>query len=169
MTILETKRLILKKLTPADAPFILVLLNDPAFICHIGDKGVRDLEGAQSYITLRAGKSYETNGFGMYLTIEKESGQSIGLCGLVKRAEFDFPDVGYAFLPKSTGKGYATESAAAVLKYGNDVLNIPHIIGITSPDNAASVKVLEKIGLHYEKMIIFPDDQKENMLFVQKK
>ena len=100
MEILETNRLILRQLSTEDAAFILELVNEPSFIQNIGDRGVRTLEDARAYILRVAISSYEKNGFGLYLVELKDSGQSIGMCGLIKRDGLEDVDIGYAFLPR---------------------------------------------------------------------
>ena len=114
MKILETDRLILRQLSTEDAAFILELVNEPSFIQNIGDRGVRTLEDARAYILRVAISSYEKNGFGLYLVELKDSGQSIGMCGLIKRDGLEDVDIGYAFLPRFWLKGYAVEAAAAI-------------------------------------------------------
>ncbi|HXQ38537.1 MAG TPA: GNAT family N-acetyltransferase, partial [Anaerolineales bacterium] len=109
MKILETERLVLRQLSLADAEFILELLNEPSFIQNIGDRGVRTLDDARAYILRVPVKSYEQHGFGLYLVILKESSESIGMCGLIKRDTLEDVDIGYAFLPKFWSKGYAIE------------------------------------------------------------
>lgn len=152
-TILETDRLRLRELGEADAPFILELLNEPSFIENIVDKGVRNLDQACDYINKGPVKSYRQNGFGLYLTELKDLETPIGMCGLVKREGLDHPDIGYALLPAFWSKGYAYESAAAMLEYAKTILKLPLVVGITSPDNIGSARVLEKIGLKFERMI----------------
>ncbi len=165
MNILETDRLFLRRLAPDDAEFMLDLLNQPSFIQFIGDRGVRTVEAARAYILNGAVKSYERNGFGLYLTALKESGVPIGICGLVKRDALENVDVGFAFLPQFWLKGYAYESASAVMDYGRNVLGLLRIVGITAPDNAGSIRVLEKIGLRFERMIRLSADDIELKLF----
>ena len=165
MNIIETDRLILRKLTPEDAEFMLDLLNQPSFIQFIGDRGVRTVEAARAYISNGAVKSYERHGFGMYLTALKEGGVPIGICGLVKRDTLEDVDVGFAFLPQFWLQGYAYESASAVMEYGRNVLGLPRIVGITDPDNAGSIRVLEKIGLRFERIVRLSADDIELKLF----
>src|SRR6185503_13067540 len=109
MNILETERLQIRQLSREDAPFILQLVNEPSFIQNIGDRGVRTLADANSYILNGPVASYARNGFGLYLVVLKETNESIGMCGLIKRAGLDDVDIGYAFLPKFWSKGYAVE------------------------------------------------------------
>lgn len=165
MIILETERLILRKLSTDDAEFILQLLNEPSFLRYIGDKGVRNLDEARQYILNGPVESYERNGFGLYLVESKESKLPIGMCGLVKRDGLTDADVGFAFLPAYWLKGYAVESASAVLAYGRNVLGLKRILGITLPDNHSSINVLKKIGLKFEQMVSLSDDRQELMLF----
>ena len=159
--ILETERLILRHLSTDDAPFILELLNEPSFLRYIGDKGVRTIEDACLYILNGPLESYERYGFGLYLVELKESGLPIGISGLVKRPALTDADIGFAFLPAYWSKGYAVESAAAVLAYGREILGLNRILAITSPDNEMSAKLLGKIGLRFDRMIRLSEDQPE--------
>lgn len=161
MNILETERLFLRQFSTDDANFILRLLNEPSFIRNIGDRGVRTLEDARSYLTRVPIASYERNGFGLYLVVLKESGESIGMCGLIKRDALEDVDIGYAFLPEYWSKGYAVESAQAVKDYARDVIGLKRLVAITDPENQGSIRVLEKIGLKFEKMIRLSEDDIE--------
>ncbi len=165
MILLETERLALRKLSTDDAEFILVLLNEPSFLRYIGDKGVRNLDDARQYILTGPVESYERNGFGLYLVELKETKLPLGMCGLVKRDGLTDADVGFAFFPAYWSKGYAVESAAAVLAYGRNVLGLQRILGITLPDNQSSINVLKKIGLKFEQMVSLSEDRQELMLF----
>lgn len=165
MIVLETERLILRKLSVDDAEFVLELLNEPSFLRHIGDKGVRNLEDARGYILNRLIASYERNGYGLYLVEIKESGIPIGISGLVKRDTLPDADIGFAFLPEYWARGYAVESALAVMKYARETLKLDRILAITSPDNEASAKLLGKIGLRFDRMITLSDDGDEVRLF----
>jgi RimJ/RimL family protein N-acetyltransferase len=108
---------------------------------------------------------YARVGFGLYLTELKEDGSPMGICGLVKRDFLDDVDIGFAFLPKYWGHGYAYEAASAVLAYGQRVLGLKRIVAITAPDNDRSARLLEKLGLRFERMIRYPDDGQEVRLF----
>lgn len=166
MNLIETDRLILRKLSVDDAEFILDLLNQPSFIHYIGDRGVRTLEDAKRYILAGAVTSYERFGFGLYLTQLAEGQIPIGICGLVKRDSLKDADVGFAFLPQYWSKGYALESATAVLGYARNTLGLKRILGITTPDNLGSIRVLEKAGLKFERIIQLPGEKTELKLFV---
>jgi ribosomal-protein-alanine N-acetyltransferase len=165
MTILETKRLRLRRLTLDDAPFIVELLNDPAFLRFIGDKGVRTLDDARNYLLKGPLDSYARLGFGLYLTELREGGTPIGICGLVKRETLQDVDIGFAFLPQFFGKGYAFESAAAVMAHAKNALGIARVVAITSPDNDGSIRVLEKVGLKLERMMRLTPDTPEIKFF----
>ena len=163
--LLETERLVLRKISTDDAEFVLELLNQPSFIRFIGDRGVRNLDDAKQYILNRLIASYERNGFGLYLVELKPDGTPIGISGLVKRDALPDADIGFAFLPAYWAKGYAVESAAAVMNYAREVLGLTRIVAITSPDNEASAKLLGKIGLRFERMIKLSEDAEEVKLF----
>jgi len=165
LKVLETDRLILRWLSADDAEFILELLNEPSFLRFIGDKWVRTLEDARDYILNGPADMYKRLGFGLYLTELKDDGVPIGICGLIKRDVLEDVDIGFAFLPRFWAKGYAYESASAVMAYGKNVLGLNRIVAITSPDNLASAKLLEKLGLRFERMIRLSKDAEELRLF----
>ena len=165
MTILETERLILRRLSVDDAEFILRLLNEPSFLQFIGNKGVRNISDAQDYILKGPLKSYERFGFGLYVVELKKGQVSIGICGLIKRDSLKDVDIGFAFLPEFWKKGYAFESASAVMVYGRDVVGLDRIVAIANPDNHVSIGVLEKLGLRFERMIKLAPDEPEIKLF----
>ena len=151
MTVLQTGRMTLRRLTPADAPFIRELVNEPSWIRYIGDRGVRSEEDARAYLLKGPIAMYERYGFGLWMCESRESGEALGICGLIKRDSLEDVDIGFAFLPRYWGQGYAQESAAAVLDYGREVLELDRIVAITSPDNTPSIRLLEKLGLRLEK------------------
>ena len=162
--ILETERLSLSELSPEDAPFILELLTSRGFKENIGDRGVRDLEGAAGYID-RARAGYAANGFGLWRCDVKATGEAAGLCGLVKRDGLERPDVGYAFLEPFWGRGYASEAAAAALAYGRQTLGLPVVVAITTPANLGSIAVLRKIGLRDAGTIRLPGYDHDSAYF----
>lgn len=165
MIVLKSDRLTLREVDLEDAPFILELLNTTGFIANIGDRGVRTESEARDYITERVIGSYQTHGFGMWLVVQTTKGLAMGLAGLVKRDGLDVPDVGYAFVPRAWGQGYAQEAAAAVLKHARDVMGIPKLAAITSAENYASMAVLRKIGFTYQGMIQLPGIEHESTYF----
>jgi len=163
---LETERLTLREVSTDDADFILRLLNEPSFLRFIGDKGVRNLQDARQYILNGPIASYNQNGFGLYLVVLKSTNTSIGMCGLIKRETLADVDIGFAFLPEFWNKGYALESATAVFSYGKDVLKLPRIVAITNKDNVTSGKLLERLGLHFDRLIDLNGDGDETKLFI---
>lgn len=166
MPVLETDRLVLRHLAPeTDADFILKLLNEPSFIRYIGDKKVRTLDDARQYIQDGPMKSYEENGFGLNKVELKSTGEPIGISGLVKRDTLPEPDIGFAFLPEYWNQGYAIESARAVMDHARNVLALDRVVAITSQDNDASARLLEKIGLKFSRMIRLTDNAPEIKLF----
>lgn len=166
MIVLETDRLRLRWLTADDAAFMFELVNDPTWIEFIGDRNVKTVEAARAYVTEKYVADYVGHGFGLNLVELKESGTPVGICGLIKREGLDDVDVGFAFLPRYAGLGYATESAAAVLEHGRRVLGIGRIVAITTPNNARSIRVLEKVGLRFEKIIRIKGDDEDLALYV---
>jgi RimJ/RimL family protein N-acetyltransferase len=165
MKVLETDRLSLRWLSTEDAVFILELLNEPSWLQFIGDRGVRTLEDARTYILTGPVEMYTRLGFGLYMVELKEGGIPIGICGLVKRDFLDDVDVGFAFLPAYWGQGYAYEAASAVIAYGAEVLNLKCIVAITALDNHRSARLLEKLGLRFERMVSYPGEDQEIRLF----
>jgi RimJ/RimL family protein N-acetyltransferase len=165
LKVLETERLVLRRLTADDAEFIVELLNQPSFLRYIGDKEVRNNADAVRYLQTGPIASYEHFGFGIYLVSLKAGGTAIGMCGLVKREQLPDVDIGFAFLPEFWSQGYAFESAAAVMAYSRNVLGLKRIVAITSLDNEASIRLLGKIGLEFEGLIRLAEDQPEIRLF----
>ena len=181
---LFTDRLLIREIVAesgADAEFILELLNAPKFIKYIGDRGVRTVEQAREFIETRYRKSYSDHGYGLYLVQiytpqwkllgmpEKErvemllQNKPIGMCGFVKRDYFEFPDLGFAFLPEHEGKGYGFESATAMLEYGSNKLGFSKVLAITTQDNDASVGLLKKLGFSFDRIFKNPEGEELNL------
>jgi len=165
MQILETTRLVLHPFTDEDCEFILELLNEEAFLRYVGDKGVRTLEDARTYIQRGPQASYNEQGFGLYRVDLKETGEPIGMCGLLQRDTLEYPDMGFALLERFWGNGYASESASAVRKFGKNELALDRIDAITSPDNHTSIGLLEKIGFQFKKRVVLANGEPEVKLF----
>lgn len=164
---IETARLTLRRLTEDDAEFILGLLNEPSFLQFIGDRGVRTVEDARAYIQKGPVASYERHGFGLLLVTRNQDGAPIGMCGLLKRDALDDVDVGFAFRPAYWSQGYAFEAASAVIAHGNTALGLRRVAAITQPDNAGSIRVLEKLGLRFERMVTMPGETTEIQFYVR--
>ena len=168
MKVLETERLILRRVTVEDSEFILELLNDPSWLRYIGDRGVRTLDEARDYISQTLIAMYERLGFGLYLTELKDESTPIGICGLIKRDALEDVDIGFAFLPEFRGKGYAYEAALAVMQYGKRTFGLKRLVAITSPDNYVSARLLEKLGFNFERTIKLSADSADVSLFGSK-
>jgi RimJ/RimL family protein N-acetyltransferase len=168
MVVFETDRLVLRRLTVEDAPFILRLLNEPSFLQHVGDRGVRNVADATHYMLSGPMASYDRHGFGLFLVELKESGAPIGICGLLKRDALDDVDLGFAFVPESWSKGYGFESASAVLAYARDTHHLRRVVAICSQENVASVSLLVKLGFYFERMVLMPGDKSEVKLFARR-
>ena len=164
-TILETARLVLREFTPGDDAFLLRLLNEPSWLRFIGDRGVRTLEDARRYVDDGPRASQARNGFALWCVVPKGTGEPVGMCGLIRRDTLPGPDVGFAFLPEAWGKGFAVESAAAVLARARDVLGIPRVLAITDPENTASIRVLERIGMEREGSVRMPGEELDLALY----
>lgn len=149
--ICETERLIVRQFELSDAAFIMQLLNDDLFIRYIGDKNVRTQEDAINYLKTGPMASYEKHGFGLNLVCLEETLTPIGMCGLLKRDELESPDLGYAFLPEYTGKGYAKEAAGNTLKTVMKTCLLDKVVAVTLPDNFRSNKLLEAIGFSFKE------------------
>jgi RimJ/RimL family protein N-acetyltransferase len=165
MTVLETERLRLRRLTVDDAEFILRLLNEPSFLRFIGDRGVRTLDDARAYVLNGPVASYEQFGFGLYLTTLKGFGTQIGMCGLLKRDALDDVDIGFAFLPEFWSKGFAIEAATAVMEHARRDFGLQRIVAVTNPDNVGSIRLLEKLGLVFERMVRLSGESAEIRMY----
>jgi RimJ/RimL family protein N-acetyltransferase len=151
--ILETERLKIREIDSAeDAEFIFRLLNSPKFLKFIGDRGVRSVDDASEFIESRYRQSYRDHGYGLYTVELKTSYEPVGMCGFVRRDTLPGPDIGFAFLPEHEGQGYGFESASAMMKYGREKLKFPRVLAITTTDNEASGKLLEKLGFEFDKL-----------------
>jgi RimJ/RimL family protein N-acetyltransferase len=163
--ILETERLILREFNPNDAPFIVTLLNSPGWLQFIGDRNVKTEEAAKDYLLNSPMKSYKENGYGLYLVETKDGHMPVGMCGIINRSTLPTPDIGFAFLPEYNGLGYAYEIASATMRYAINHLELSIISAITVANNSRSIRLLEKIGLRFHKVIVFPGTEEELLLF----
>jgi ribosomal-protein-alanine N-acetyltransferase len=150
LRIAETERLVLRELSPDDAVFLCELLNDASWLQNIGDRNVRTQQQAEQYIQDKFIGAYRSLGFGMYLVELKDGGAPIGLCGLVKRDALPDPDVGFALLPRFWNRGYAFEVTQAVMSYARSTLKLSKLLAVVKPDNASSIKLLERLGFCHE-------------------
>ena len=163
MHVLDTERLRLRTLAPEDAPFYLEVVNDPAFIEYIGDRGIRTLDAARIAIADGPMAMQAALGHSLCLVELKQDGTPVGMCGLIKRDTLPEVDIGYAFLPQFSGKGYATEAVAGVLAFAYS-LGKRRVLAITSPGNAGSNAVLRKIGMRFEELVYLTPEDPGTML-----
>jgi ribosomal-protein-alanine N-acetyltransferase len=162
---IETERLFLKPFTLKHSSFIVELMNTQGWIKYIGDRNIKTIRQAADYLENGPIKSYVDNGFGLSLVELKAHAKPIGMCGLIKRDYLEHLDIGFAFLPAYTGQGYAYEVARKTIEHGFNQLDQQQILAITLPSNAASIKLLEKLGFRYEKTIVSKDSIEELFLF----
>jgi RimJ/RimL family protein N-acetyltransferase len=163
--VLETQRLNLRQITIDDAEFVIELVNEPAYIRNIGDKGVRNIAGARKYLLDGPIDSYQRFGFGLYLVELKDSHLPIGMCGLLKRESLDDVDIGYAFLERFWSKGYGFESTSAVLEHSRNTIGLKRIVAVISPGNQSSIALIEKLGFKFEKKLRLAGYDEDSMLF----
>ena len=163
--VLNTERLDLSWLTLDDAPIMLAIWNDPAFIRYVGDRSVRTVEQARAVLEAGLLKLYAEYGYGPYRVRRREDRADLGICGLFRREGLDEPDIGFALLPDYCGCGYAFEASNAVLDHARDALKLPCVTAIVSPQNEASIGLLEKLGLRFERRIRLPDDDHDVSLY----
>jgi [ribosomal protein S5]-alanine N-acetyltransferase len=165
MTPLVTARLTLRRFTPDDAAFIVELLNDPGWLRNIGDRKVRTQGDAREYLRQGAIAHAALHGFALGAVERSSDGALIGMCGLIRRQGLADVDLGYALLPAFRGQGYAREAAAAWLACGFERFGLTRIVAITSVDNAASGKVLEAIGMRFERQLRVPGHDDDSLLY----
>lgn len=150
---LTSQRLALRPFDEGDAAFILELVNDADWLRFIGNKQVQSLDDARRYLRDGPIAMHSRHGHGLCCVERRSDGQPIGMCGLIKRDTLDDVDLGFAFLPCGRGQGYAREAAAAMLAHGFGRLALPRIVAITDLDNAASARVLEAVGMRFERLL----------------
>jgi ribosomal-protein-alanine N-acetyltransferase len=163
----ETARVRLRELTDGDAAFILELVNEPAWLRFIGDRNVHSLEDARGYIARGPVASYAKHGFGLWAVDLRETGEPLGMCGLIRRESLPHVDLGFAFLARHRGLGYARESAAAAVALAQGRFGLPRLLAITDPDNTASRAVLERVGFTFEREFTWSENGKSQALYAK--
>jgi RimJ/RimL family protein N-acetyltransferase len=146
-------------MTLEDAGFVRELVNEPEFMKHIGDKGVRTLDDARTYIRDVPVSAYAAHGYGGYLVRLRDDGMPIGICGLYKRPNLEHPDLGFALMQAHFGQGYARESAEGVIHHARSDLGIQQIAAIVSPGNTRSIRLLSKLGFERWGSCRMPDQE----------
>ena len=163
---LETERLILQPVKMEDAAFILELYNSPNFIKFIGDRNLRTVEDAENYITEKFLHHVEKYGFGSYVIITKSDTKKIGNVGIYMRDGLNAPDIGFSFLSEFEGKGYGFEASKKLMEIAFSEFGLKKISAITTKENIASQKLIEKLGLKFQSIVQLPDDP-EDLLYYE--
>ena len=166
---LTTVRLTLRPFMLADAPFVVELLNDPGWLRFIGDRKVRTVGDAEAYIESRLIAQQKRVGYSLWRVALKDTDEPVGMCGLVRREGLDDTDIGFAFLARHVGKGYALESARAVMVEADVTHRIDRVVAICDPDNISSIRLLEKLGFTFKKTVRLPNDDMELKLFARER
>jgi [ribosomal protein S5]-alanine N-acetyltransferase len=164
-SVVDTPRLSLRPLAPADAAFLLELMNEKPYIENIGDRGVRTIADAVTYIEEKYISSYHRHGFGLYLVELREGSAPIGICGLVKREALGHPDLGFAYLQRFWSQGYAREAAGGIRGHARETLMLPHLYGLVSPKNTRSIRLLERLGRSYERALVLAGQSSESHIY----
>lgn len=163
---IETERLLLLPTTEDDAAFFVELYNTPKWLQYIGDRNIHTIEDAREWIIHKIMPQFERLGYGNYVVIRKADGAKMGACGLYDRDGLDGIDIGFAFLPQYEKQGYAYEAASKIKEAGFNTFSLKTIKAITTKENLDSQRLLEKLGLRFQQMIMLPDDDVELMLYV---
>lgn len=166
--LISSNRLHLSEFSLKDASFFFELVNDPDWIKYIGDRNIKTISDSESYLIDKIIPNYKQFGFGFYVVRLKESNLPIGMCGLIKRDWMSYVEIGYAFLNKHRGKGYAIEASIATKKYAKEEIGISKIAALTDVDNEKSGNLLNRLGLEFERLISYPGEQKKCKLYLEK-
>ncbi len=165
MLTIQTQRLLIEPLKLTDAEFLYALFNDAEVLQFIGNKGITSVVDAEQHIQHQVFESYQKFGFGMWLVRDKRNKNKLGLCGLVNRPQLADVDIGFAFTQQARGQGFAYEAAKAVLEYAQSNLGLNKIVAITSQENCASQKLLQKLGMSKKGQQRLDDDHPPVLLF----
>lgn len=165
MTIAQTERLLLRVFNADDAEFALQLTNEPGWLRFIGDRHIRSRKDAASWIQNGPLIQQQQSGYSFYVVCLRDTGQAVGICGLIKRPQLEDTDLGYAFLQDFHRRGYAHEAAGAVIRLAREQLALKQLAAITLPDNLASNSLLEKLGFSQNGQVRLTADGPDNLLW----
>lgn len=165
----ETRRLFIKPTTADDAEFVFALLNSPKWLKYIGDRNIKTLTDAVTYIEEKIRPQQIELGYSNYTVVRKSDGAKIGSCGLYDREELENIDIGFAFLPEYEKQGYGFESAQKILEAGFYTFHLEKICAITTKNNLDSQGLLQKLGLKYIREITLTYKNEILMYYEQKK
>lgn len=162
---ITTNRLLIRKLTLDDAEFIFELLNQNSWKKYIGNKNIKTIEDAKQYLIDNPLKMYETHGFGLWCVTKLYSKQPLGVAGIIKRDTLPLIDIGFAFLDRFAGHGYAYEACESILKYTQAQFHSEQILAIVKPENSKSIKLLDKLGFIFKEQVhLNPADDQLNLM-----
>lgn len=168
MVIAETGRLVISEISIKEASFFVQLMNTPGFLKYVGDRNIKTKKDAEAYLKTRFLKSYEDHGFGYYkMALKEHKDRPLGVVGILKRDTLDDADVGFALLPEFEGKGYGYEASVEILKLAKEKFKMTKITAITDPENMKSIRLLERLGMTFEKRVAPFEADKELLLFVK--
>lgn len=167
-TSIVTDRLHIRPFVLSDAAFIIQLLNSEGWLKYIGDRKITSIEAAENYLQNVPIKMMRENGFGLMCVERKDHPTPIGMCGILKRDTLDFPDIGFAFLDEFSGQGFAYEAAKACENDFTNRFQPTEIQAITVEYNHRSRKLLEKLGMTFEKKFRMENDPEELLLYTKK-
>jgi ribosomal-protein-alanine N-acetyltransferase len=151
MSYIETERLILRTWMQTDAPALAAIYGDPETMQYILS-GTRTVEETHDVIAKMV-EANERDGCSMWPVVLKENSELIGTCGLMKTERERVLELGFAFAPAARGKGYAYEASRGVLHFGFDQLHAKSVIALTSPFNAASIVLINKLGMRFDRVV----------------
>jgi ribosomal-protein-alanine N-acetyltransferase len=146
-------------------------VNEPAWLRFIGDRNVHSLEEARGYIARGPVASYAKHGFGLWAVELRQGpagggpGERLGMCGLIRRESLPHADLGFAFLARHRGHGYAREAAAAAVAVARPSFGLKRLLAITDPDNTASRAVLEHVGFSFEREFTWSENGQTQALY----
>lgn len=164
--LVETERLVLREWEPGDARVLLAMTGDPEVMLHIGDRRPWEtIERAEGWLG-RVAESYRVRGYGFWAVVEKASGREVGSCGFGPQPGTGTPEFGYLYARHAWGRGYATEAGRAVMLHGFKNLGFARVVACTTPEHAASRRVLEKLGFRYVGNQVLEGDDDESAVYL---
>lgn len=161
----QTSHLLIRPFTLDDAKEYWPLVRLPEVLRYTGEQPQSTLDDVREILLTRPLRDYAVHGFGRMACVEKSNGRLVGFCGLKYLEDLHEVDIGYRFLPDCWGKGYATESARAIIDDGARRHDLTRLIGLVMPANTASARVLGKLGLGFERKLQLHDFDDELDLY----
>jgi len=155
----------LRKFSFDDAVFVYTLMNSPGWLRFIGDRDIKTVDDAKRYIKERFYPTYELKACGFWCVVEKNSSEPIGTVSMILRDSLDEVDLGFAFLPKYTGYGYAFEASQAILKIEQNECGLESVLAFTDLDNARSQSLLKRLGFTRIGLKTVKEEWGESLLY----